>query len=82
MMTLTVGKTPQRAFKPPALIAALTSSGVIDRPITSLFPMRTDATLGLPPSSVGTRFNKSFTVHKRPPSKGQVTVETTLAVTN
>lgn len=82
IITLTVGSAPQIWFKPPALMAAANCSGVIDRPRTSLLPMRTEATLGFPPSKVGTRFNRSLTEQSRPPRSGQVTVETTLAVTS
>jgi hypothetical protein len=41
------------------------------KPRIWLFAIRTEATSGFPPNSAGTRLNKSLTVQRRPPRRGQ-----------
>jgi hypothetical protein len=80
MTTLTVSNAEQTVFNSPALMAVLSSSGVMLKPRIWLFAMRTEATSGFSPNSAGTRLNKSLTVQRRPPRRGQSRVATILAV--
>ncbi|KIW18916.1 hypothetical protein PV08_03205 [Exophiala spinifera] len=66
----------------PAARAAVTCSGVRERPTSWLLPINTEAMFEFSERSVGTRERRSLTVHSRPPRRGQLYVATEFAVIN
>jgi hypothetical protein len=72
LITTLVGpSTLQTEVRVPSRMPACTCWGVMLRPRTWLLPMITDRTLGLPPSSCGTKLSNWFTVQSKPIPRGQ-----------